>query len=426
MNKKDKEFFKKIEQLSFIEKIKLYINKNRLAALKNAIKKNKYGFSINKLRELTHNLDSIVIESTEIYNRCWHLYDDSRLISLCPVCGKQNKFLDLVKGYAKNCGKKKCQNRYTIIQRDKSMMNKFGVTNVSQLDYVKKKRTETFIKRYGVENPYQAKFVKEKIKETNLEKYGVENVSQNKEIQEKRIESFKDNIDQWRKSFKKTSNERFGTDYPWQSEDIRKKVQKIFDEKYDGHPLRKKEFMDKLKATNMKRYGMEFLLMDNEWKKKKMLEKYGVEHPMYLEETKKKIQETCLKNYGETSHMKNADFYDRFIKNLFKTKDYELPSGRIVQVQGYEPLALDGLFEAGYEEIDIIVDNKDIENFIGKVIYKTNDGKSHRYYPDIYIVSENRVIEVKSEYTFRKNKEINLLKMQAVLDMGIEFEFKIL
>lgn len=50
----------------------------------------------------------------------------------------------------------------------------------------------------------------------------------------------------------------------------------------------------------------------------------------------------------------------------------------------------------------------------------------HRYYPDIYIKSENQVIEVKSTYTFNKEKEKNLLKQDSVLNKNINFKFVIL
>jgi len=54
------------------------------------------------------------------------------------------------------------------------------------------------------------------------------------------------------------------------------------------------------------------------------------------------------------------------------------------------------------------------------------ENETHRYYPDIYIKSENRVVEVKSTYTFNKEKEKNLLKRESVLNKNINFNFIIL
>ena len=73
-----------------------------------------------------------------------------------------------------------------------------------------------------------------------------------------------------------------------------------------------------------------------------------------------------------------------------------------------------------------MININDIAKFTGKITYVTPNGKQHRYYPDIYIISENKVIEVKSEYTMSKNIEVNLLKMKATLDKRIGFEFKII
>ena len=61
---------------------------------------------------------------------------------------------------------------------------------------------------------------------------------------------------------------------------------------------------------------------------------------------------------------------------------------------------------------------------IGNLIDYENT--NHRYYPDIYIKSENLVIEVKSTYTFNKEKEKNLLKRDSVLNKNINFKFVIL
>ena len=55
--------------------------------------------------------------------------------------------------------------------------------------------------------------------------------------------------------------------------------------------------------------------------------------------------------------------------------------------------------------------------------YNHNDGSKHKYYPDIYLKDRNLLIEVKSEWTFEQNKEINLLKQKAAEQHGYEFIF---
>ena len=104
--------------------------------------------------------------------------------------------------------------------------------------------------------------------------------------------------------------------------------------------------------------------------------------------------------------------------------DFEFPSGKVARVQGYEPKVLTKLV-IEYSEDDIIVGVQNIINEIGFFHYEY-EGETHRYYPDIYIKSENKVIEVKSTYTFNKEKEKNLLKRKSVLNKNINFKFIIL
>jgi len=78
-----------------------------------------------------------------------------------------------------------------------------------------------------------------------------------------------------------------------------------------------------------------------------------------------------------------------------------------------------------YDESDIIISNKEITENIGIIYYEKN-GNTHKYYPDIYIKSENKIIEVKSVYTYEKDLETNILKMNACINAGFKFEFKII
>jgi hypothetical protein len=121
--------------------------------------------------------------------------------------------------------------------------------------------------------------------------------------------------------------------------------------------------------------------------------------------------------------MQNEEYFEKCMKNSHRFKEYVLPSGRVVKIQGYENLALDKLLETHKEE-DLIVGTKEIKSIIGRIEY-TFEGKNKVYHPDIYIVSENKVIEVKSTYTIKVDIEKNRAKQKAVLDKGMNFEFMI-
>ena len=95
-----------------------------------------------------------------------------------------------------------------------------------------------------------------------------------------------------------------------------------------------------------------------------------------------------------------------------------MPSGKIIQIQGYEHYALNELlFEEDIHEDDIITSRAEVPE-----VWYYNNGANHKYYTDIYIKSQNKCIEVKSDYTFEKEKEEVLCKQQAVKNIGIECE----
>lgn len=101
-------------------------------------------------------------------------------------------------------------------------------------------------------------------------------------------------------------------------------------------------------------------------------------------------------------------------KKIFK--QYKFPSGEIRNIQGYENIALDELVKI-YKEDDIITKRREMP----KIIYELK-GKEHRYYPDIWIKPINKIIEVKSCYTYRKELIKNINKGLATRKLGYHFE----
>lgn len=51
------------------------------------------------------------------------------------------------------------------------------------------------------------------------------------------------------------------------------------------------------------------------------------------------------------------------------------------------------------------------------------ESKNRRYYADIFIPKENKIIEVKSKWTFSVKKEQHYQKRKSCLDNGFNFEF---
>ena len=119
------------------------------------------------------------------------------------------------------------------------------------------------------------------------------------------------------------------------------------------------------------------------------------------------------------------DHINKMLKSFFRKKEYSLPSGKKVKVQGYEDKALDILLKE-YKECDIIIDYNNIKKLIGEIRYEYNERKNRLYIPDFYIVPTNTIIEVKSEWTYNYKKEKNDCKEKRCKEMGLNFKFMIL
>lgn len=70
---------------------------------------------------------------------------------------------------------------------NKTILEKYGVKNISQLDTIKEKKKETCRKNFGCDYPMQSKEVRDKSKDTLLKEYGVTHISKVKEIHDKAV-----------------------------------------------------------------------------------------------------------------------------------------------------------------------------------------------------------------------------------------------
>ena len=264
----------------------------------------------------------------------------------------------------------------------KTVIEKYGVEHISQYEQFKEKSKQTCLKKYGVEHPPQASEIKEKTKNTCLTRYGVENPMLNEVIKEK---------------IKQTNLNRYGVEYSIESSKIK----------------------EKSKKTVLERFGTEYVFQSPEIKQKvkqTFIKNYGVDNPNKTPEIREKIKQTCLERYGVEYPSQSKEIIEKTQKNAKKYKDYKMPSGIIRKVQGYESFALDELVKI-YSEDDIKTDRKDIP----RIKYILND-KSKYYFPDIYIKSENKIIEVKSTWTY-KCKEDNIQeKSNATKLAGYTYE----
>lgn len=177
--------------------------------------------------------------------------------------------------------------------------------------------------------------------------------------------------------------------------------------------LRKKKYADK--KTRMDVYGRMV---------KTRIQRYGKECWKPGGELYEKFVKTMKDKYGVTHYAKTDEFRTivqspehliKTIKGSLHKKEYTLPSGKTIIVQGYEPQTIDLLLQT-YNEEDIVF-GSDVPQF------SYFDGRHRKYNPDMFIPKENLIIEVKTEWTYNIRLKRNKLKKKAVLEAGYNFKF---
>jgi len=142
---------------------------------------------------------------------------------------------------------------------------------------------------------------------------------------------------------------------------------------------------------------------------KSMQEKYGknVTNPSQTPKFKDKYRQTSLKNWGTEYPTQNPKVFNRvkYKKRTVIVNGYTFPD-----IQGYEDVFL--------EQLDELFPHISYENLLeerNKTLFRKN-GSVH--YPDFYSKKHNHMFEVKSEWTFEKNREDVLQKKAEAESQG--------
>jgi hypothetical protein len=129
-------------------------------------------------------------------------------------------------------------------------------------------------------------------------------------------------------------------------------------------------------------------------------------------------KKTCLSRLTHREFRKTcSEKCRRELEASFKSYVLDI-GGEKIKVQGYERYVLPTLIEQyGRSDLKIGFENNPIEY--------TMDGKLKNYYPDIFVKSENKIIEVKSTRTFELDRKKNLCKRDGCISKGYNFNFYI-
>lgn len=136
-----------------------------------------------ELHEIVVNFIDLDISFKE---KMWYCVNDIKKEHLCK-CGNKTTFnKKFTEGYKKYCSAKCTQSdSNTKAKRERTVLEKYGTTNVAKNKDVQKKKEDTNMERYGHKSSFQNEEVQEKRKNNNRAKYGVDHTSHLDSVREK-------------------------------------------------------------------------------------------------------------------------------------------------------------------------------------------------------------------------------------------------
>lgn len=199
---------------------------------------------------------------------------------------------------------------------------------------------------------------------------------------------------------KNTMLEKYGVEYAAQSPELYAKQEITMRLKYGFYSAVQNEAVkQKIRDTNLERYGCE----------------YGLSN----KEVIKKREKTNLERYGVRNPLQRPEIQEKATKSAFRFKTYKLPSGKEIQLQGYEPFGIDYLLNVEHiREEEIVTGSENVP----LITYKDNNGVERKHFVDIYLPKTNKCIEIKSSWTFTKNTEHIFLKQQFAKEANFAYE----
>lgn len=243
------------------------------------------------------------------------------------------------------------------------------------------------------------KITKEIKIKSNLEKYGVEHTSQLKEVTDKRTKSRADHVDKIQQHVRESLYKKYGA----------------YDVMHIPHILQK------IKDTNLKKYGVEFPLQQLKKENSEIyqkisqtcINKFGIDSPLKNKEVREKIKQTNIQKYG-------VDYL--FKSNIIKEKIKQTN----IQKYGVDnPLKNKEIWKKSQDNRQISSKSKLENNFLNylKLKYESDDiitqykSKEYPYYCDFYIKSINLYIEIQGHWTHNDHPfDINNLNDQLIMN----------
>ena len=209
---------------------------------------------------------------------------------------------------------------------------------------------------------------------------------------------------------KATNMENFGVEYASQNKEVKDKIKATNLERYGcENPFQNKEVKDKIKATNMENFGVEYASQNKEVKDKikaTNMEKFGVEYASQNKEVREKVKATCLKKFGVECALQNKEVKDKIKATNMERYGCEYPN------QNTE--VSEKASKNAYKSYDYIFPSGRIERIQGYEKYMLNDLLQKEN------ISEDDIIVSRSEVPSVWYEDLNGKKRRYFVDCFIK------
>lgn len=204
---------------------------------------------------------------------------------------------------------------------------------------------------------------------------------------------------------KQNSLKKYGVESPQSLATCKAKVKKTMKKRYGGYTFQSKELMEKVKKTNIQRYGVEISAANKDIHKKNVktcLEKYGVTHTSKLPENRAKAKRTNLELHGS----ENWNNLDKIKKTCLERYGVENPTQcHDIRIKEQKRYFYDNKnFDSSWE-LAIYIWHKDknieFEYQPNIIFYYEYNGKTHTYHPDFLI--GGKIYEIKGDQYFNSD-----------------------
>lgn len=180
---------------------------------------------------------------------------------------------------------------------DKTILDKYGVSNVFQNESVKGRARATLLRRFGAEHVMQSEHGRQLFKDSVMKKYGVEHPMQVEEVKQRAWETL-------------------GARSWYATPEGKAAREKAFGEYEGGHPMRDAAVLNKLIKTNLERYGKEWTGQVQEIRDKigkTVFDRYGVKCSLNTEVCLENARIKNIELYGVPYAMQNKSVWEYII-----------------------------------------------------------------------------------------------------------------